>query len=33
VMQDGRIVEEGDPKVLMKEEGHYNRFVRSQHSV
>ncbi len=33
VMQEGRIVEEGDPKILMKEEGHYNRFVRSQHTV
>ena len=31
VMQDGCIVEEGDPEQLIQEEGHYNRFVKAQH--
>ena len=31
VMKDGKIVEEGEPKVLMQEEGHYNQFVSAQH--
>ncbi len=31
VMREGEIVEEGEPGVLMKEEGHYNRFVQAQH--
>ena len=31
VMKEGEIVEEGEPEVLMKEEGHYNDFVRAQH--
>jgi ATP-binding cassette subfamily C protein len=31
VMKDGEIVEEGKPEVLMKEEGHYNEFVKAQH--
>lgn len=31
VMKEGEIVEEGKPELLMKEEGHYNDFVRAQH--
>ncbi|MBE0498031.1 MAG: ABC transporter ATP-binding protein [Campylobacterales bacterium] len=31
VMRDAEIVEEGEPGVLMQEEGHYNRFVKAQH--
>jgi ATP-binding cassette subfamily C protein len=31
VMREGEIVEEGEPGVLMQEEGHYNRFVKAQH--
>lgn len=31
VMREGEIVEEGEPDVLMQEEGHYNRFVKAQH--
>ena len=31
VMREGEIVEEGEPGVLMQEEGHYNRFVQAQH--
>jgi len=31
VMKDGEIVEEGSPELLMKEEGHYQQFVKAQH--
>ena len=31
VMKDGEIVEEGNPELLMKEEGHYEQFVKAQH--
>jgi len=30
-MKEGRIVEEGEPEQLIKEEGHYNLFVQAQH--
>ena len=31
VMKEGKIVEEGKPQLLVKEEGHYNSFVKAQH--
>ncbi len=31
VMKEGEIVEEGRPETLMKEQGHYNKFVQAQH--
>lgn len=31
VMKEGEIVEEGEPDVLMREEGHYTHFVKAQH--
>ncbi len=32
VIEDGRVVEEGPPEVLIDEMGHYNRFVKAQHT-
>ncbi|PHR56564.1 MAG: ABC transporter ATP-binding protein [Arcobacter sp.] len=31
VMKEGEIVEEGEPELLIKEEGHYKQFVKAQH--
>lgn len=31
VMKEGKIVEEGEPEILVREEGHYNQFVNAQH--
>ncbi len=32
VMQEGKIVEEGYPEVLIEDMGHYNKFVKAQHT-
>jgi len=31
VLSDGKIVEEGSPKKLLEDEGHYSKFVMAQH--
>ena len=32
VMEDGKIVEEGSPETLIEDMGHYNKFVKAQHT-
>ncbi len=32
VMEEGKIVEEGSPEVLIEDMGHYNKFVKAQHT-